>query len=358
MLHFSRSLYYPFIEVHDETWLKTQCLYWDSISTIVPDGMPCYQSPTATYLRDAEILTPFYVAPGLREVREAGEETLEYLETEEGAALLREKSQGRARINSYKLADRLSHEVRVHHGKMSRTVARIFDAAAGKRGRGDWLRVPRGFADYYMTLLASCIARHEGFSILTHLPRPASLASRSMLGVPAEKLERRPVPARVAEGLLAHTILRTIAVGPRTSAKNLVKFREKHSASLGRFRTATRNLIKGLDGRIGAEALQAHLETINRDQVLPAVDELKGRLKDNRITCGYNNLKVSTLASASPTVLGTVLAGTVAGPFALVAGVGLSVVLSIANYRLQRREFLRSSPFSYVALAEARFGKS
>ncbi len=356
-LGYSRALYYPFIEIEDETWLKTQCLYWDSISTIVPRELPCYANSTAKYLQEAHILNPFYVTPDIADVREASEETLQYLDTDEGAVLLTSRSTTES-INVHKFADNLAAEVDVHRGKMPPAVSRVFEAAAGKRARHPWLRVPRAFASFYMTLLASCIARNHGYAILTHLPQQESLAARSMLGVPPSSPRRTRTPAKVAEGVLAHIILRTLAIGPGTPVKKLVKFRETHSAALGRFRTATRNLVKGLGGDHSPEALQVHIETLHRDQVLPALDEVTGRLRDNRIACGYNNLKASTLASASPTVLGTVLAGTAAGPFALVAGVGLSVVLSFANYRLQRRDLLRSSPYSYVALAQSRFGKS
>ena len=62
--------------------------------------MPCYESPTAAYLHDAEILKPVYVAPGVDEVRDVGEDTLAYLETEEGQALLVDRSQGHAEITS------------------------------------------------------------------------------------------------------------------------------------------------------------------------------------------------------------------------------------------------------------------
>lgn len=359
-LRFSRALFYPYIEINDEAWLKTQCLYWDSISTIVPAGLKCYTTPTARYLHEANILRPFRVRADMSDVYEAGNEAMHYLETKEGAAVLRSGSERTASVKIRRLARMAANETgRIHGGKMAPPVVeRVLKVAGGKWPRAQFLRVPRTFADYYMTLLASCIGRNHGYSILTHLPNRGSLATRSMLGVRPDSTDQSRVPAQVAEGLLAYTILRTVAVGPRTSVKKLVKFREQHAAALGRFRAATRELVESLSGDLAPEALQTHIETLYSDNVLPALDELTGRLRDNRIACGYNNLKLSTLASASPTVLGTILTGTAAGPFALAAGAGLSVVLSIANYRVQRRDLLRSSPFSYVASAQAQLGKS
>ncbi|UCZ56412.1 hypothetical protein LGV61_11870 [Desulfurispirillum indicum] len=36
---FTKSLYYPWIDIPDEAWLKTAGLYWDKIQTIVPSSI-------------------------------------------------------------------------------------------------------------------------------------------------------------------------------------------------------------------------------------------------------------------------------------------------------------------------------
>lgn len=35
---FTRALYYPFIDIQNSDWLKTAVLFWDCISTIVPES--------------------------------------------------------------------------------------------------------------------------------------------------------------------------------------------------------------------------------------------------------------------------------------------------------------------------------
>ena len=34
-----QALFYPWIDIQDEAWLKTSLLYWDSIRTIVPESI-------------------------------------------------------------------------------------------------------------------------------------------------------------------------------------------------------------------------------------------------------------------------------------------------------------------------------
>jgi hypothetical protein len=41
-LAFTKALYYPWIDIKDEGWLKNAMLYWDKIHTIVPRS---FESP-------------------------------------------------------------------------------------------------------------------------------------------------------------------------------------------------------------------------------------------------------------------------------------------------------------------------
>lgn len=358
-LFFKDSLYYPFIEISDEGWLKTACLYWDTICTIVPSRMKPYRSPTARELREAKVLQPLFVNPDLAVLKDVADDVVNYLECPEGHAMVVSSiTSPRQKIHVRKFADELRYAL-IHRDKFSdrliRDLCRI--GVTGRSQRG-WVRIPVAFGEYYMTLLATHLARSEGKSLLTDVVTAGDLATKAVLGNPqATSGHGRQVPAGIAEGVLASLILRTVNVGPSTSVKKLLKFREKHRSELGRFRGASRRLVEGLQSNVGANALSSHINTLYTDEVLPAIEDLRGRLRDSRITCGFNNLKISTLMSASPTALGVALSGTALGPFALVAGVGLSVVMGYANYSVQRRGMLRGSPFSYIISAQRRLGR-
>jgi hypothetical protein len=87
-LVFKDALYYPFIEVPDETWLKTAALYWDTISTIAPESITSYASKTSEALRREGILTPTYVNPNLPDLEIVAEKVLGYLSSSEGRTFL------------------------------------------------------------------------------------------------------------------------------------------------------------------------------------------------------------------------------------------------------------------------------
>src|SRR5882762_5637745 len=50
------GLYYPYIHVRDEAWLKAAALYWPSLRRIVPWGYRKHDSPAALRLVEARVL--------------------------------------------------------------------------------------------------------------------------------------------------------------------------------------------------------------------------------------------------------------------------------------------------------------
>lgn len=59
---FSNALYYPTIDIQNTDWLKTAILFWDSISTIVPESLRNpYKVRDTQYLSDIGFLRPLYV---------------------------------------------------------------------------------------------------------------------------------------------------------------------------------------------------------------------------------------------------------------------------------------------------------
>ncbi len=347
-LQLKDALYYPYIEIDDNRWLRTAALYWDTIATIVPDGMGAYERGGARVLRDAGVLDPVFVDPDMPETQTAAEVALEFLHSEEGRRVLRARSPSgrRTRIHSMKFANTLAQ--RIHSAKLPRAIQDILMALDGRRSEGPWLRVPPSFADFYMTVLAGQFAASRGRALVTDLPAHEPFAARSARG------DNHIARGRLAEGLLADFTLEAVAPRANTSMKKIVAFRERHSDELGRFRAAIHALAAPAQA-MSLEALQRHASTVYSDQVRPAIADLEGRFRDCRISFGLNTVRASAFMSVSPTVLGAGLAAVGLGRVALVAGLGLSVVLGRANYRIQQREILRGSPYSYVLAAKREF---
>jgi len=80
----SQALYYPWIDVSDEAWLKTALLYWDSVRTIVPESINApYSTDTGRTLQDAGFLVPLRVHSGMDEIEDLAADVLTYLQSAE-----------------------------------------------------------------------------------------------------------------------------------------------------------------------------------------------------------------------------------------------------------------------------------
>lgn len=364
-LLFTDALYYPFIEIASDEWLKTAVLYWNTLSTIVPRSIRPYRSGASRELSDAGVLQALVVDPDMAELDEIAEDVNMYIHTEEGQrALLIPAGNRRTRIHNDKFSRRLLRELDrgayIHVEKFTSELLHDLRHVFQTRQGDPWVHVTSSFGNYYMTVLASRLARNRGRALLTDQPTVEALATKINLGagLPIGPRSRMRIPTKVAEGLLATLALRTVRVGSKTPVRKLLRFIEKHETERSRFRSAIRGLVNNLTGEAGAEPLLKHVQTIFQDELLPSLEELRARLRDHRITCGFSNLKLSALASASPTVAGGLLSQAGLGPFALFAGVGLSIVLQTANYSVQRRGILRERPYSFVLSAEKAFGKT
>ncbi len=61
-----QALFYPWIDIEDERWLKASLLYWDSVRTIVPESIDApYSTEIGKELASAGFLVPLRVMSGM-----------------------------------------------------------------------------------------------------------------------------------------------------------------------------------------------------------------------------------------------------------------------------------------------------
>ena len=118
-MSFTKALYYPWIEVRDERWLRTACLYWEKIHTIVPSSLDKpYSKRLSRELEDAGVLEPLKVHSRRPEIEALTADVLAYLDSQEAAELLLGRSPGgSSRIHIDKLPYALRGLSRLHNDK-------------------------------------------------------------------------------------------------------------------------------------------------------------------------------------------------------------------------------------------------
>ncbi len=369
---FTKALYYPWIDIKDEAWLKNAMLYWDKIQTIVPASIEQpYSTRTAREFSDEGLLIPYHVEPNMGQIDELTNDVLKYLESTEGAEVLMLREISRSdRIHPNKLPRDIQELVEIHPEKLPRQIKHTLQDAFSGTQRHDWISVDSRFANFYMTLLATRLSETIGAGLLTNTTTINKLATAARLDakldIPrsrrhtyhdyddySEHMRHRDRPLSLAQGTLADLILERIQIDTNTPVKKILKFRNDYADELGRFRTEIAKLTETISNKQLMDAPYQHIEDIYTNEIGPAYNSLKKGLTSNRITWATKSfIKVaffSTVSSLPLTLLGLSV------PHALLAGAGISLTASAVLYNHEKAEILRQNPFSYVLAVEKVF---
>jgi len=81
---FSQALFYPFMDIHNSSWLKTSTLFWDSISTIAPKSIKNpYKYNDSKFLADVGFLKPIIINSSSESAVEIENEIIKIMYTKE-----------------------------------------------------------------------------------------------------------------------------------------------------------------------------------------------------------------------------------------------------------------------------------
>lgn len=367
----AQALYYPWIDIIDEAWLKTAFLYWDSVRTIVPESIEVpYSTNAGQALQDIEFLVPLRVHPNMEEIEDLTEDVMTYLGTVEGALMLTGARSPGHHIHLDKLPYELSRLADIHPQKLPYAIKNLLEDFMSPSMRGhDYLRVSDKFANYYMTLLATRLAERIGAQLLTPLPSAARLAVTARFDAQLNEVlhramnlhrrnwreyeaygPRQRMPKDLASGMLANLSIERIGVPANTPIERLIKFRESHNDELTLFRKKIEQLVASVEEDLPIEALRQRITNLYTEEVVPAISNLKAALKGKRIKWLSDGLlKIAFLSAGSSTML--VMTG-LDVPTALLAGAGISLIAAGATYNVDKQESLRSNPFAYLLSME------
>jgi hypothetical protein len=350
---FTKALFYPSIDIHNEDWLKTAILFWDEISTIVPASIDSpYQERATQYLRDEGLLSPIVVNPGHRFIEELAEDTINYLNTNEGFQLL---TQG--------------NEYVIHRDKLPREIIQLFDIHPDKlpyeiqykfchrMTRDGWLRVDGRFANFYMTLLANRICEHLAIAPLTDNSLTSKLSDLYRLdnqfAINGRDRDYNYRPhnrnryINLSQGLLINMAIEGISIAEQTSLEDVVNFKRRHQDELGLFRKNVADLTKDIPADASLGQIKQMVENVYVNEFLPGYNGLKAALNGSGIKWVADNFMKVSLISTGATALPTALLG-LSVPYALLAGAGVSIISSLVSYNVDKRAMLRNNPYSYL----------
>ena len=371
---FSNALYYPTIDINDLSWLKTALLFWDSISTIVPEHLQDpYQHHDTRYLADIGFLRPLRVNPHDVSVVGIEEDIINLLYSPEFIHSLHSMP----RDNSYsgiwtsKMSYRIREEIDdlfrrnrgtlLYRDKMSYLLQmKVRDCIEEWSQNDEIFYLNEDFAYIYMMALAERISENRSLAMVTdslfsfNTENNMRLCNQATILPSYDRSSRYRVP-QIEQGLLLNFIVQGLSISPDNDLKDILSFKNRHRDELGRFKTELANLTQGLETGQSVDALREDISNLYVNRFTPAFNDFKAALKDSRIKWFSETfLKVSAV-TASATGIPMALLGMPVDQ-AIYAGVGLSVIASTVSYNIQKREVIRNNPYSYLLSIQKEWG--
>lgn len=286
------ALYYPYIRIRDETWLKYAALYWRKMARLKPTGYPARDSRAAASLLDEWLID----VPPDRAASPVSELFLRL--TVDNAADLRQRyGLGRRKRRWFfsrpgapsrsRMDPRLGY---VHVSKMSHhLVDAVVDAGLGDVARdldGEWLGVHAELASVYMCAMAEEIAAKEHLHPVTDQVLPYAASA----GWSIDRLAEVLLGDRYAVASPGDPVGRFVVAAFQTVVpanldavpfEKIVEVRQRYRRELNAFRQYVTDQVGGLsrlDDIRDVDVYRAHLEHEVERVVLDRLDDLRDRL--------------------------------------------------------------------------------
>lgn len=367
------GLYFPYVHVRDDGWLKVAALYWPSVRRLVPYGYAKHDSPTAQIFADAGLLVDEEPGALLDSVTWDLQEVL----VENVGRLRRDYSIKRAIANwngqswaegmgSYGEIPGLGW---IHATKFPPDVVSFLsDSGLAQRGRGqtpghdpgqpeDWIGLHPALAGAYMTALAGRLSEQAAFQPLTdqvdlRVATPSSdvqAALNLLLG------RGRPAADSATAGMETYIFLALQQARPKNldsiPAEKIVECRQNLEGELAAFRDHVASMRADLIGLAAIPVERRRLESfaahVQQTVELP-LRELEKGLRLHKLEPTRSLLLTGSFVP--PAVIGAALAAggatspaaaTAAGAMAAVGGAWWQISSIRANARA-------SSPVGYL----------
>ncbi len=265
------TLYYPFKEIRDKSWLLSAMLFWDGIYTITRDVSDPYDDEVCQELARHKFLKPYRLNPDSPPVVGISETILDILTAPYSRQLLGEDNwlaRQAPYVHSDKIAQNLKYALR-----------ELFDSEPDSRGL---YVMPGGVAALYMLVLSGHVASELSVSRTTDHPllfrAVEEILSTNVNGIGPYRM-RRPVDhqEQFFDGCVTELIFSWFRLDPETSPSKVLGFRTQYEAELHRFRKAVLTRVPSLLDMASTaprEELQRSARELMRDTVRPALTEL------------------------------------------------------------------------------------
>jgi len=359
---FTQALYYPHIDIENSDWLKTAVLFWDSISTIVPESVRNpYKHRDSEYLASIDFLRPIHVNSDDEAVVGIEDDIFNTMFTPSFFAML---SNPRHMRNYGISHDKMSYRLRelfesgIHVEKMSWEIRHRIQEYGDIFRRDNVLYMDDSFAYLYMVTLANKICENRSIALVASDSQSESVANilrlDNQLPLPVGYENHRIFHRRrnfckerhYEQGIMLDLIINGLRISPDVPLVDIVTFKERHKDELRTFRVQLNKLVQEVPQNQSLEAIQQTIRDVYDNEFLREYNEFIKALKSSKIKWFADSLVKISAVTASATGIPMILGATV--PQALLAGAGVSMLASIVSYNVDKRQYLNNNPYSFL----------
>lgn len=343
---FSNALYYPSIDILDTDWLKTAILFWDTISTIVPESLKQpYRNPDTQYLKYIGFLRPLYVNPDDKSVVSIEDDILNLLSSQEIAKILSSPRCRYSPIWNDKISFRIQNYLKefwsgdVCGDTLSDTVQKELRGLGCHLNNKNIYYLKDMFVYIYMTMLANKLCEDYSLGMITDDDPCFNIGNVARYG--------DPKGPQLEQGILLDFIIKGFAISPDTSFADILAFKEHHKDELGRFRTQLTKLTQNIDMNKPIDVVQKEIEDLYINEFLPAYNDCKAALKGFHIKQIVKTVINTAFLSVSSTGI-PMKALEMSVEHSLLASAGILVTAQAVLYNTEKKQILRENPYSYL----------
>ena len=358
---FSNALYYPTIDIRNINWLKTAILFWDSISTIVPETISHpYRQYDTQYLADIGFLRPLYVNSHDKSVIGIEQEILDLLYWPEFEQIICSPEIPRdegiwndkmSKVVQYHLEELIYDHI--YRDKISHRIQHEIEHISRHLSDQKIFYMKKEFTSIYMITLANRLCEDHSLGMITddmpcfNIGNTVRYGHQTMTQLKNRFSNRHSKHYQFEQGILLNFIINGLSISPDTPFSDIIEFKEHHKDELGRFRTQLTKLTQNINTEKSIEIVQQEISDLYNNEFMPAYNSFKAALTSSRIKWFTETfLKISLLSVSTTGVPMTLLQMPVEQ--ALFAGMGVSVIASVLSYREDKKSFLRENPYSYL----------
>jgi hypothetical protein len=360
---FSDALYYPTIDIENTQWLKTALLFWDSISTIVPESIDKpYKIHDTKYLNDIGFLRPLRVNSTDKSVVGIEEDILELMFSREfyktiatpnPSIIFGEKMSYRVREMIHENMDYIQNHG-IYPEKMSHQVQSKLRQVNHDFMCDDMFLFENKFAYLYMITLANKLSEDHTLGLVTDTAPNFDIGNTLKTGnyttILPDHIQNKN-NHNFKQGLLLDFIINGISISRDNNLKDIVLFKERRRDELGRFLTELSRLTQNINTEQPLDYIRNEINNLHKNEYLPAFNDFKSALKDDNIKW-FNDafLKISLLYASTTSISMALLGMNI--PQALFAGAGVSAISQTISYNIEKKKQLRKNPYSYLLSVE------